>query len=271
MSYLEIIVLGVVQGLTEFLPVSSSGHLVVVGALLKQSGSGQAPDTDVLTVNIALHVGTLFSVLVYYWHRVWRLVGSDRRVVPLLIVGTLPAVVAALGLKAAGDMEVLESPLVAGLMFPLTGALLLWAHRRPDGQSGYAELNYRQALTIGLFQAAAILPGISRSGSTIAAGIVSGLRRESATTFAFLLAIPAIGGAGVLETAKLLKKSSDAIQSTGATTDPSVLLVGMLVAFSVGLLALSWLSRLVQKGRLVLFAYYLIPLGVAVTLWQVSA
>jgi undecaprenyl-diphosphatase len=262
MDAFEIIILAIVQGLTEFLPVSSSGHLVVSSAVLEALGF-QAP-ADVLQVNIVLHLGTLASVLVYFRRRVWRLVGEDRRVALLLVVGTLPAVAVTVALKMfMPEMEILESPLLSGLMFPLTAAMLIWASRIEPGDVDYTRLGYRDALVIGLLQAIAILPGVSRSGATIVAGLALGLRRESAVTFAFLLAIPAIAGAGVLEMAKLLEPAS-AAESTPA----GLLLIGAAVSFVVGLAALDWLLRLVERGRLAWFAYYLIPLGVAVTLWQ---
>lgn len=258
MGWLEVLVLAVVQGVTEFLPVSSSGHLVVAAALLEEFPQ------EVLDVSIVLHLGTLLSVIVFYWHRLWRLLGEDRRVIPLLIVGTLPAVVVTLAIKiVAPEMEILESPLLAGLMFPLTGLLLIAASRRLPGTTDYTDMTYRQVLAIGALQAVAILPGISRSGSTIVAGLLVGLRRESATTFAFLLAVPAIGGAGLLQAVKMLKGAS-------LTTAPTVLAAGALVSFLVGLAALWWLIRLVQQGRLAWFAWWLIPLGIAVTAWQAS-
>ncbi len=264
MDLFEIIILAIVQGLTEFLPVSSSGHLVVSSAVLE--ALGYSAPADVLQVNIVLHLGTLLSVLVYFRQRVWRLVGEDRRVALLLVVGTLPAVAVAVALKMfMPEMEILKSPLLSGLMFPLTAAMLIWASRIEPGEGEYARLGYRDALLIGMLQAIAILPGVSRSGATIVAGLAVGLRRESAATFAFLLAIPAIGGAGVLEVAKLLDPASAA---TAGATSVGMLAVGAAVSFVVGLAALSWLIRLVKRGHLAWFAYYLIPLGVVVTVWQ---
>lgn len=254
MDLVQIILLAVVQGLTEFLPVSSSGHLIVVNALLPE----KLP--DIVGVEIALHLGTLASILVYYWRRVWRLLFEDRRVIGLMIVGTLPAVVVGLPLHKYG-MSLLQCPLLAGLMFPVTAAMLWWSSRRTPGETSYAQLTWQRALLIGAFQAFAILPGISRSGATIAAGLIVGLRRESAAVFAFLLAIPAILGAGVLESRHLLDEDP-------AGTPFNVMVLGAAVAFVVGLGALALLSRLVQHGRLQYFGYWLVPLGIAVTAWQ---
>ena len=264
MSSLEILLLAVVQGLTEFLPVSSSGHLVVANALLE--ALGKPPTKDLIEVSIALHLGTLASVLVYYRQEIVRLLGADRRVLYLLIVGTIPAAIVGVGIKkgfsdSMSDM-VLNNVLLAGMMFFVTAAILVCAAYRPLGKLTYPRLSWRQTLAIGAAQALAILPGISRSGSTIAAGLGVGLDREQASTFAFLLAIPAILGAGFLETLDVLEQGS-----TG--TSLGLLVIGFLVSFAVGLAALALLIRWVKRGRLALFAWYLVPLGVTIVAWQV--
>ncbi len=258
MPWLEILLLAVIQGLTEFLPVSSSGHLVVTEALLQAAGRPPLPDN--VQVNIVLHMGTLLAILVYYWRKIQALVGEDRRVIGLLIVGTLPAIAVGLPLKFAAP-GLLDDPLLAGVMFLATGGLLLWAGRIVPGGLHYRELSYRQVLLIGLFQAVAILPGISRSGSTIAAGLAVGLDRESSATFAFLLAIPAIAGAGVLEGLQLSQQSEAGIS-------PWLLLLGAAISLLVGLAALSWLIAWIRRGKLAWFALWCLPLGIAVILWQ---
>ena len=265
MGWLEILILAVVQGLTEFLPVSSSGHLVVANAVLE--AFGKPPTQDLIEVSIALHLGTLASVLVYYRKEIARLLGGDKRVIPLLVVGTIPAAIVGVGIKK-GLAEpvadgVLENALVAGLMFPVTALILLAGSRRSPGDGAYQDMSFRQAFLVGLAQAFAILPGISRSGSTIAAGLGVGLGREAASTFAFLLAIPAILGAGLLETLDILDEGS-----TGTPIDR--LAAGFFVSFAVGWGALALLIRFVKRGQLALFAWYLIPLGIAVVVWRVA-
>lgn len=258
MAYFPVIILAVVQGVTEFLPVSSSGHLVVVNTLLETAG--QPPLGNLIEVNIVLHLGTLASVLIFYHQRIFRLLGSDRRVIPLLIAGTVPAVLVGLPLKELFP-EVLESALLAGLMFPVTASLLIGASRKQPGRLEYVDLSVGQVALIGLFQAAAILPGISRSGATIVAGLVVGMRRAEATAFAFLLAIPAIAGAGVLEVMDMMKAG-------GSSAPLGALLCGFFVSMAVGLVSLWWLIRWVERGTLYWFAYWLIPLGISVTIWQ---
>ncbi|MCH2113758.1 MAG: undecaprenyl-diphosphate phosphatase [Pirellulales bacterium] len=259
MALWEIILLGIIQGITEFLPVSSSGHLVVANAVLE--AFGREGVKDLVEVSIVLHVGTLGAVLVFYRQEIVRLLGADRRVILLLIVGTIPA--ATFGLlvkKSLSDDLILENPLVAGLMFPITAVALLWVARRPEGTTDYPQLTWQKLLVIGLVQAVAVLPGISRSGFTIAAGLGTGLNRQAAATFAFLLAIPAIGGAGLLE-------GMDALSKGTTGTHPVNLAVGLLVSFAVGWVALKLLVRWVQRGQLAGFAYYLLPLGMAVVAW----
>lgn len=264
MGLIEILVLAVVQGITEFLPVSSSGHLVVANALLE--AIGYPPTRDLVEVNIVLHLGTLLAVLVHYRREIAGMLTRDRQVAAYVMAGTVPAAIVGVGIKKGLDdsisSQLLDNVLLAGCMFPITAALLVFAMRRKSGDSDYPQLGYAGALWIGLAQAFAILPGISRSGSTIAAGIACGLRREAAATFAFLLAIPAIAGAGVLEGLDMLDK--------GTTGTPlGVLAAGFFVSFLVGWVSLLLLIRFVRQGRLSVFAWYLIPLSVAVIVWQV--
>jgi undecaprenyl-diphosphatase len=260
MDFVLIIVLGAIQGVTEFLPISSDGHLAIAEAIYEAVWDQHIPDA--FGVNIVLHAGTLGAILVVYWRRLWRLLGEDRRVLGLLLVGTLPAVVIGLPLHKWGG-DVLTNPLLTGLMLPITGLLLLWGARHPPGDLDYHDIGYRRALLIGLFQAVAILPGISRSGSTISAALALGLRRDAAATFSFLLAVPAIGGACLLEAKDLLSASAGQI-------DYAPLAAGAATSFLVGLLALWWLLKWLQQGRLHLFAWWCILLGAAVVAWQVS-
>jgi undecaprenyl-diphosphatase len=265
MSLLEIFLLAVLQGLTEFLPVSSSGHLVVANALFEWLGS--EPVKDLVEVEIVLHLGTLLAVLVYYRREIARLFTRDRRVIPLLIVGTIPAAVLGIylkkGLPEATTKLILANPLVAGICFPLTAALLWWASQRPEGETNYQQLSWPNALKVGVLQALALLPGISRSGATVAGSLTVGLKRDDAATFAFLLAIPAIAGGGLLE-------MIEAFQAGGTSSPLGTLAVGFVVSFVVGLASLDLLIRIIRHGQLKSFAYYLLPLGAAVIAWRLA-
>lgn len=265
MSLLAVIILAIIQGLTEFLPVSSSGHLVVVNAIMESLG--REPVRDLVEVEIVLHLGTLLAVLVYYRREILQLFTSDRRVIPLLIVGTIPAAIIGIYIKKGLPEEttnfLLANPLIAGFGFPITAALLWWSTRISRDANDYQQLTWLDTLKIGGLQAVALLPGISRSGATIAGGLAVGLKRESAATFAFLLAIPAIGGGGLLEMLEAYKE--------GATGTPIVnLAVGFVVSMLVGLASLALLMRFVKSGKLMVFVYYLVPLGIAVIIWQMS-
>ncbi len=250
----QILILAIIQGIAEFLPISSSGHLVVVGALF---GMGEG-STE---LNIILHFGTLLAIVLFYWKRIIALLRSDKNVIPLLIVGTIPVVVVGLTIKENWPW-LLKNPLLAGFMLPVTGMMLLLLPKIKHGETEYQDISYLAAFIIGCAQAFAILPGISRSGSTIVVGSMLGLKRQSATTFSFLLAIPAILGATTLEAKKM-------IESEGGSIIPLWLLaVGAIVSFAVGLVALRWLVRWVEKGQLHWFAYWLIPFGFAIVIWQ---
>jgi undecaprenyl-diphosphatase len=261
MNLFQILLLAVLQGIAEFLPISSKGHLVLLEAILAKFNGVAIPDP--LELNILLHAGTLASILVFYRRQVWQMLTADRRVIGLLAVGTLPVVLIGLPVH---EIEFLrnwmDKPLLVGCMLPITGFLLIAGGRCQPGDTDYTQMSYRQALLVGLFQAAAILPGISRSGTTIVGGMLAGLRGESAATFSFLLAIPAICGAVVLELRKAV--------ISGTTHDAGPLLLGAVVSFFVGLVALAWLNRWLARGRLQWFAYWCIPVGLAVIAWQLA-
>jgi len=271
MDYFQVIVMAIVQGIAEFLPISSSGHLCVLYDLFKQFGTELK--TDSLTVNIALHFGTLLSVFVVFWRRIIRLLSTDCRVIPLLILATIPAAL----VKVVIDDSLLENSLVAGICFPITGVILLWCSDR-SGILICRNLPFYKAALIGLAQGVALFPGISRSGTTICASVLCGLKRSEAATFSFLMAIPAIGGGALLETLKLLKSfketgtqtAESAAQTAAVLTghDIFLLILGIVISFVVGVLALKLLLRWLQSGKLKYFAYWLFIIGPVVIIWQ---
>jgi len=258
LELIQLLLLAVVQGIAEFLPVSSSGHVVVMAALFDEYGQ---PLEEKLTVNIVLHFGTLLAIVVYYWQRIWRLITKDFSAIPRVLVGSIPAACVGLSIKFLELDAWLENPLVAGFCFVATGWILLWARSHEEGELRIGDLGYVPALVIGAFQALAILPGISRSGATIAAGLGSRLTREESAAFSFLLAIPAIAGATLIECVKLMKEPPPSV-SYGS------LLIGTCVAFGIGWISLAWLLRWLKSGRLHEFAWYLFILGPLVVAWQ---
>ena len=250
---IQVIILAVVQGIAEFLPISSSGHLVILGAAM-------GAHSESATLEIILHAGTLGSILVVYWRRILALLSSDRRVMPLLIVGTIPAAVIGVAIKLKFE-AVLKNPMLAGAMLIVTGIILLILGRMKPRDGHYRNMRMTGAFTVGCFQALAILPGISRSGSTIFGGRLVGLNNEDSVTFSFLLAIPAIAGASVLALKDVVQQ-----YRAGAPMDHSVaeLAVGALVAFIVGIAALRWLIVWSRQDRLHWFAWWCIPAGIGV-------
>lgn len=247
---LQDIVLGLVQGLTEFLPVSSSGHLQIVPAAMGW-------DDPSLTFDVLLHLGTLASVLIYFRHELAGLVaglfgrgpdpGRSRRTVGYLAVGTIPAAV--LGLAFGGFFErVFESPYVACFNLLVTAGILLaveWLGQRVR----HRQIDAKVALGVGMAQGLAIFPGISRSGSTIGAGLGMGLSREEATRFSFLLSIPAIAGAGVVSAGDV---------AGGELEITASVVAGVVAAGISGYLAIGGLLRFVRTRSLRVFSLYLV-------------
>ncbi len=254
----KILILAAVQGIAEFLPISSSGHLVILGALLEELSSSVSELGESPTLEIILHAGTLGSILVVFWKRIVNLLTSDRRVLPLLVIGTVPAAIVGLTIKSQFS-TLLTNPALAAAMLLVTGCMLVVLGRLSPRDGCYTELNWRAAVIIGCFQAFAILPGISRSGSTILGGRLLGLKNEDSVTFSFLLAIPAILGASVLAIKDVWQQAS-----AGETLEFSIteLAIGAFVSFLVGLVALTWLIGWSRKDRLHWFAWWCFPAGV---------
>lgn len=253
---LNILLLAVVQGLTEFLPISSSGHLVLLQRALG------AHEGDIFFA-VVLHVGTLGSVLVVYRAEVRRLLRLDaaaRRYVLALAVGTVPAVVVVLLAEDAVD-AVFGQPVFAAGGLLLT-AVVLFSTRAayrpagaPDGPWEPRAPRAWRALVVGSAQALAILPGVSRSGSTIAACLWLGVERTEAARFSFLLAVPAIGGALVHQLAKGALDGGLAVGHAGA------LVLAAATAFAVGLLAIRWTALAVVRSHFWKFGFYCLGLG----------
>lgn len=239
---------GLIQGLTEFLPISSSGHLVLIPALLGQDG----PD---LATSAVLHLGTLAAVIAYYRRDIAEILHFDRpgrRLLTLIAIGTIPAAVGGLALRAVLE-ELNETPEAVAVALIATGVVLLSTMLVRVGDKTAADIGPFDAGVIGLAQATALIPGVSRSGMTIAAGLWRGLARVEAARFAFLLGIPAIAGAGLLE-------FSDLISEGGGI--PATTWVGMLVAGVSGYVAIAVLIRILTRIGLAPFGIYCVALGI---------
>jgi undecaprenyl-diphosphatase len=257
MEYLQSILLGVIQGITEFLPISSSGHLVLGEELFRSYSSGSSLNLGAaeanLVLNIALHIGTLGSIVVIYFRQLCATM-RDLKLLAAVIVATIPAGV--IGLLFKDHLETFfGSTLAVGAALCLTAAILSASRHVDRGTTELQHITLRQALLIGICQAVALIPGVSRSGSTIVGGLWAGLERGAAATFSFLIAIPAIGGAAVL----MIKDLVD--RETAAQTPWAAYLAGTVVAFAVGLLALKWLLRIISQRKLHHFAWYCLSVG----------
>src|SRR6266851_4361130 len=249
---LQTFVLGTVQGLTEFLPVSSSAHLVLVPWLMKWHDQGLAFD-------VALHLGTLMALLIYYW-RQWLAMGASlvngdrpqRRLLSLLVVASIPGAIIGLLFEKQAE-TIFRSPLLIAAALALLG-LALWFFDRvePQGRS-MEEMTYLDALLIGLSQAFAIVPGVSRSGSTITMARILRVTREDAANFSFLMATPIIAGAGLVEGRHLV--------ANGISHD---IWIGFAAAAVFGLIAIAALIRFVRTRSYEPFAWYRIVLALFV-------
>lgn len=271
MTIFKAVVLGIIQGLTEFLPVSSSGHLVLFSHLL----GVQEPS---LTFEVVVHVGTLLAVLVAFRAEVVLLVSAffkfvrnpkaakhlvqtdySCRLLWGIVLGTLPAVIVALVFKGFIE-QLFASSLFVGVMLLVTGTLLYITEKQESRRKDLKQLSTFDSLVIGGGQAMAILPGLSRSGTTIAVGLLRGLDRGSAARFSFLLTIPAILGALVLSL-------GDLVGST-ATLGVGALAAGLLASAVTGYLAIRFFLDLLRRGKLVWFSYYTWVIGGLVILLQ---
>lgn len=269
--FVQAIVMGLVQGLTEFLPISSSGHLIILPALL----GWDDPFIDSLAFSVMLHLATLLALLLYFWADWVRLIpawfaslrdrsiGSDpdRKLAWLLALSTIPAGITGLLLNDLIEGAFRSLGLVAVTL--LVGAAILWLAERVGSRTRHmSELGAAGAIGIGAAQALALVPGISRSGISISAGLFAGLDRESAARFSFLMATPITAGAGVFELRKVISGEA------GVDVTLMPLLAGLVAALVAGLLAISLLLRFLRTNPTTVFVVYRILLAaVVVVAW----
>jgi len=263
LTYLHSVVLGVVEGLTEFLPVSSTGHLTITEKLLGL----KVDDPAVTSFTAVVQLGAILATLIYFRRDIVRLFSAwvaglrdrsrrddvDYRLAWFVIIGSIPVAVAGLALR-----NVITGPLRS--LWVVAGALIVWsavmvfAERRATQDKGERDLSLKDVLIIGLVQCLALIPGVSRSGATISAGLLRGVDRVTATRLSFFLAIPALTAAGLYE----LKDVDTAVVGTGQ------ILLGTVVAFVVAFVTIAWLLRFVQHHPITVFVYYRVALGAAV-------
>ena len=256
MDILEALVLGIIQGLTEWLPVSSSGHLVFAQELF------DLPAGENLLFDLMVHLGTVLAVCVYFRKELWSILAAMtsrsgrseqesqlRRLGAMIVVGTIP--IAVLGLVISDGIEGIFDLRLVGIALLVNAAVLVLAERWSSERK--KDIRLVDALVIGLFQAVAIIPGISRSGFSISGGMARGLQRETAATFAFMLSVPALLGAFAYGVTTLERYDADA----------TMLLVGAVAAFAVGLVSIDFLLKAVRDGKLWIFGAYCVVVGLA--------
>lgn len=267
MTILEAILQGIIQGLTEFLPVSSSGHLSLFQHLFGLS------DDSPLFFSLMLHVGTLVAVFVAYFRTIWDMIveffkmigdiftgrfkysksNESRKMVLMVLLATLPLLAFFFVRKWFTMLAEDNDIIVEGVCFLITGSLLFMADRSIKGTKTAVDMRPRDALTIGVFQGFAALPGVSRSGSTISSGMLLGYSREFMVKFSFILGIPAILGASLSEAVDVYRE--------GIEFEMVPLIVGVVTAAVVGFLAIKLIQWLVKTDRFAIFAYYTLALG----------
>lgn len=252
MSALQAVILGFVQGLGEFLPISSSAHLVLIPWLFKWNDPG-------LTFDIALHIGTLIAVAIYFWKDWMRLItrgltdvhSMEGRLFWYLVAASIPGALVGFLLEKKAE-TIFREPVLIATMLILLGVLLYWADRKSIKDIEMNRITFRTSLFIGLSQALAIIPGVSRSGITMTTGLLMGLTREGAARFSFFLSAPIIFGAAIVKLPFLI-------------SNPSVItlnfIIGILVSFVTGILSIGFLLRYIQTRNFLPFAWYRFILG----------
>jgi undecaprenyl-diphosphatase len=260
--------LGVVQGLTEFLPISSSGHLILARAFFGWDAAQFG-----LAFDVAVHVGTLLAVFLFFWRDVQRMIvalpgalsgadGEYERLVRLIVVGTIPIVI--VGLLFADWLEGIRSPAVVAATLAIGGVGLVVAERLGRHDREASATGYAEAFAIGVAQTAALIPGVSRSGATLTLALLLGLRRESAARFVFLLSLPAVLAAAAREALKLVDVGVSGIPMT-------LFAVGVVTSAIVGYLTIKFFLRYLARHSLAVFAYYRFALAAVTVLWLLGA
>ncbi len=267
MSELEALILGLIQGLTEYLPVSSSGHLTIASHFFGLNGE------ENLTFTVAVHVATVLSTLVILWKEiVWILKGlfkwdgkmnAEQRYALAIAVSMIPVGIVGVFFKDYVE-EIFGSGLfIVGCCLLVTALLLIFSYYARPRQK--ENISLWDAFVIGLAQAAAVLPGLSRSGSTIATGLLLGNKKEKLAQFSFLMVIPPILGEALLDIMKAVKNGTEAAT---AGISPTALIVGFVAAFASGCLACRWMIGIVRRGKLIYFGIYCAIVGLLLIIFS---
>jgi len=249
MTFFQSAILGLVQGLTEFIPVSSTGHLIIIREILGLDLIGT------ISFDATLQLATALAVICYFWKDILGLY-KNRKLLLALIIGTVPAVIFGLLLEDYMDTNFRSIYVVAGSL--IAGSIVFWLAEKFAKQS--TEINFKNSLIIGLFQCLALVPGFSRSGATISGGLFTGLKREDAARFSFLLSLPIVLGSG-------LKKLFDIYSAGNLASIESSLLISCIFAFVSGIIAIHLLIKFLKNHSLNYFGAYRIVLAIVIILF----
>ncbi|MCL2841489.1 MAG: undecaprenyl-diphosphate phosphatase [Defluviitaleaceae bacterium] len=256
MTIFQAIILGIIQGIAEFLPISSSGHLILFQAVFDMSHLENA-----FTFDIVVHAGTLVAIMAVFWQDIWNILKNPfSKMTGLLIVGSVP--VAVVGFFFRGVIENFRGGLWLAIAFTITGCLLIFADKFTAGKKEARDMTYIDAIIVGCMQALALPPGISRSGTTIAGGLARGLSRETAARFSFLLAAISIAGVSGLETILVFTGETP----NGYTVGMGAMIAGFIASAIVGYAAIKLLLKIVKAAKLRYFSYYVWALAAFILL-----
>ncbi len=265
MNWFEALWMGLIQGLTEYLPVSSSGHLTIASTLFGIKAE------ENLAFTIAVHVATVLSTLVILWKEIaWIFKGlfrfennAETRYVANIVVSMIPVGIVGVFFKDKVEEIFGAGVAVVGAMLLVTALLLTFSYYAKPRQK--ENISLRDAFIIGLSQAVAVLPGLSRSGTTIATGLLLGNNKAKLAQFSFLMVIPPILGEALLDTVKMIKHGTAAVMGDISL---GILAVGFVAAFVSGCIACKWMISIVKRGKLIYFAIYCAVVGVATLIWS---
>lgn len=277
MDWLQALLMGIFQGLTEYLPVSSSGHLMIAGELL-----GIDDPDQIMPFTIAVHVATVLSTLVILWKEIaWVLIGSckhgkdfvpsrygikrlndEQNYLLNIIISMIPIGIVGLFFKSWVE-QLFTNLMVVGVCLLVTAVLLSFSYYSKPREKEH--ISWKDALIIGIAQAIAVLPGLSRSGSTIGTGLILGDKKEKLAEFSFLMAIPPILGMALLDCKDMIENG---VEEAMAGISPLSLVIGFFAAFITGCVACKWMISLVKRGKMIYFAVYCAIAGFATIIWQ---
>ncbi len=237
---IQAIILGIIQGITEFLPVSSTAHLIIIPALFGWKGT-----VDTLTFDVALHLGTLMSVLIFFARDWLNIIKNERRLLFYIGIATIPAGIAGVSFERLVE-ENLRSPVIISISLVVIGIVMWFSDKKGSRKKVLNDVSLLDAMIIGIAQAIALIPGVSRSGITISTALFLGLKREDSARFSFLLSTPVILGATIFELRKLSTMDADL----------NIFFSGVITSFLAGIFAINFLLRFLKDHGLEIFVYY---------------